>query len=98
MTIQLDHNLSLYSKEWKEFFNSKVKNLDLDLIEKTQAVFNFLEVCHNEIEKFVKLSEIFSKTDSELGLSQYYLPTEVELKEDYMWFPNQMFSIGNDLR
>jgi len=98
MTIQLDHNLSLYSKEWKEFFNSKeVKNLDLDLIEKTQAVFNFLEGCHNEIEKFVKLSEIFSKTDSELGLSQYYLPTEVELKEDYMWFPNQMFSIGNNL-
>ena len=99
MTIQLDHNLSLYSKEWKEFLiQKKLRTSTLILLKKTQAVFNFLEGCHNEIEKFVKLSEIFSKTDSEQGLSQYYLPTEVELKEDFMWFPNQMFSIGNNLR
>lgn len=98
MPILLDHNLSDHSMEWRKFFDSQeVRNLDLDIIGKTDRLFSGLDETVAELDKFSKLTDKLLPSAPDGNFSKFYAPDQVELRESFTWFPNQMFSIGNGL-
>ena len=93
--IEIEQELSELSEHWKKMVQSKeMRNLDLDIIQKTKSFFTKANNMLSQINGFKKLSEQFAKSGEGKLDNEYYDKNGTELRLQFQWYPEKLAETG----